>query len=236
MRLERQAELERQRAEQAGRELRLLSQQLVRAQEEERRSLSRELHDQVGQQLTALRVEISNLARIPQSDRELFETQVKEAKALAQQTMKTVRDLAMGLRPSMLDDLGLGPAIEWQAREFSRRSGVPATVELEGEINGDLSESERTSLFRIVQEALTNITKHAKATEVRIHLAANHEGIRLLVADSGRGVPESASPRHGLGLLGMEERARELGGSFNLSSAPGEGTTIEVWLPRRMAA
>jgi signal transduction histidine kinase len=236
MRLERQAERERRRAEQAERELRLLSQQLVRAQEEERRSLSRELHDQVGQQLTALRVEIANLARIPQSDRALFESQVREAKALAQQTMKTVRDLAMGLRPSMLDDLGLGPAIEWQAREFSRRSGVPSTVELEGEINGDLSESERTSLFRIVQEALTNITKHAKATEVRIRLTANHEGILLLVTDNGRGVPTADSPRRGLGLLGMEERAKELGGSFSLSSSPGEGTTIEVWLPRRIAA
>jgi signal transduction histidine kinase len=150
--------------------------------------------------------------------------------------MKTVRDLAMGLRPSMLDDLGLGPAIEWQAREFSRRSGVPSTVELTGEINGDLSESERTSLFRIVQEALTNITKHAKATEVRIRLSANHEGILLLVTDNGRGVPAPDSQRRGLGLLGMEERAKELGGRFSLSSSPGEGTTIEVWLPRRIAA
>jgi signal transduction histidine kinase len=236
MRLERQAESEKERAESAGRELRRLSQQLVRAQEEERRSLSRELHDQVGQQLTALRVEIANMGRIPPGDRELLAAHIKEAKNLALQTMKTVRDLAMGLRPSMLDDLGLGPAIEWQAREFSRRNGVPATVEFHGEINGSLSEAERTSLFRIVQEALTNITKHAKASEVRIDLSSDEDGITLTVGDNGRGMPDAQARGSGLGLLGMEERARELGGSFSMTSSPGDGTKIEVWLPRRVAA
>ncbi len=236
MRLERQAESERMRAESAGQELRRLSQQLVRAQEEERRSLSRELHDQVGQQLTALRVEIANMGRIPPGERELFETHLSEAKSLALQTMKTVRDLAMGLRPSMLDDLGIGPAIEWQAREFSRRSGVPATVEFHGEINGSLSEAERTSLFRIVQEALTNITKHAKASEVHIDLSTDGDGITLTVGDNGRGMLEDRARGSGLGLLGMEERALELGGRFTMTSTPGEGTRIEVWLPRRMAA
>ncbi len=236
LRLERQAESEKERAESAGRELRRLSQQLVRAQEEERRSLSRELHDQVGQQLTALRVEIANMGRIPPGDRTMFATHLAEAKSLALQTMKTVRDLAMGLRPSMLDDLGLGPAIEWQAREFSRRSGVPATVKFHGEINGSLSEAERTSLFRIVQEALTNITKHAKASEVHIDLSTRDDGVTLTVGDNGRGMLDERARGSGLGLLGMEERARELGGSFSMTSSPGDGTTIEVWLPRRVAA
>ena len=236
MRLERQAESEKQRAEGARHELRRLSQQLVRAQEEERRSLSRELHDQVGQQLTALRVEIANLGRIVPGDRAVFEAHLKEAKSLALQTMKTVRDLAMGLRPSMLDDLGLGPAIEWQAREFSRRGGVPATVEFHGEIDGDLNEAERTSLFRIVQEALTNITKHAKASEVHIDLSTVGDGITLTVGDNGRGMLDDQTRGSGLGLLGMEERATELGGRFTMTSSPGEGTTIEVWLPRRIAA
>lgn len=236
LRLERQAASETRRAEGAERELRRLSQQLVRTQEEERRSLSRELHDQVGQQLTALRVEIANLGRIQPDQRGVFETHLKEAKQLAVQTMRTVRDLAMGLRPSMLDDLGLGPAIEWQAREFSRRSGVPATVEFQGGINGELSEAERTSLFRIVQEALTNITKHAKASGVHITLKSDEEAIRLSVADDGLGIGGGAPQGHGLGLLGMEERARELGGHFTLTSAAGEGTKIEVWLPRRVTA
>jgi signal transduction histidine kinase len=236
LRLERQAESETMRAERAERELRRLSQQLVRAQEEERRSLSRELHDQVGQQLTALRVEIANLGRIQPEQRGVFEAHLKEAKHLAAQTMRTVRDLAMGLRPSMLDDLGLGPAIEWQAREFSRRSGVPATVELKGRINGELSEAERTALFRIVQEALTNITKHAKASSVRITLSSSEEGLQLTVSDDGRGLGEAAQQGRGLGLLGMEERAKELGGTFTMTSSAGSGARIDVWLPRKVTA
>jgi signal transduction histidine kinase len=168
LRLEKKAELGQQRAADAERELRRLSQQLVKAQEDERRSLSRELHDQVGQQITALRVEIANLGRIAPGEKDTYTAHLREAKGLAEQTMKTVRDLAMGLRPSILDDFGLGPAIEWQAREFSRRTGVPADVHIEGSLNG-LTESDRTSLFRIVQEALTNITKHASASEIRIY-------------------------------------------------------------------
>jgi signal transduction histidine kinase len=236
LRLERQAAAETRRAEGAEGELRRLSQQLVRAQEEERRSLSRELHDQVGQQLTALRVEIANLGRIPAGEPEVFDAHLKEAKDLAMQTMKTVRDLSMGLRPSMLDDLGLVPAIEWQAREFSRRSGVPASVEIEGEIDRGLGETARTSLFRIVQEALTNITRHAKASAVWIRLSGGAGGTTLTIYDDGVGIQEDGVGTRGLGLLGMEERARELGGRFRVLAEPQGGTTIEVWLPVRREA
>lgn len=235
MRLERKAEMGQQRAETAEVELRRLSQQLVRTQEDERRALSRELHDEVGQQITALRVEISNLGRIPVEERDTFMRHLREAKTLAEQTMKTVRDLAMGLRPSMLDDLGLGPAIEWQAREFSRRNGVPASVELGGDL-ASLSEMERTSLFRIVQEALTNITKHAKASEVQIRLQSDANGVELRVSDNGKGMDPSTARGVGLGLLGMEERAREMGAEFSLNSEPGRGTAIEILIPRRLAA
>lgn len=235
LRLEKKAEMGHQRAESAERELRRLSQQLVRTQEDERRSLSRELHDEVGQQLTALRVEISNLGRIPITERDQFTAHLKETKSLAEKTMRTVRDLAMGLRPSMLDDLGLAPAIEWQAREFSRRNGVPSTVRITGSLS-ELSDAERTSLFRIVQEALTNITKHARATEVDITLDASPNGVRLRVKDNGRGMDSSSARGHGLGLLGIEERARELGADFILDSAPGQGTSIEIHIPRRLAA
>lgn len=235
LRLEKKAEMGHQRAESAERELRRLSQQLVRTQEDERRSLSRELHDDVGQQLTALRVEISNLGRIPITERDQFTAHLKETKSLAEKTMRTVRDLAMGLRPSMLDDLGLAPAIEWQAREFSRRNGVPSTVRITGSLS-ELSDAERTSLFRIVQEALTNITKHARATEVHITLDASPNGVRLRVKDNGRGMDSSSARGHGLGLLGIEERAREMGADFILDSAPGQGTSIEIHIPRRLAA
>lgn len=235
MRLEKKAEIGHRRAEEAEHELRRLSQQLVRAQEAERRSLSRELHDEIGQQLTALRVEISNLGRVPSDDREQFRSRLKETKALAEQIMRTIRDLAMGLRPSMLDDLGLAPAIEWQARQFSRRTSVAAHVDISGSLE-HLSDIERTTLFRIVQEALTNITKHARATEVRITLSATDDGVRLCVTDNGRGMDASAARGHGLGLVGIEERARELHAEFHIDSAPGLGTTVDILIPRRVAA
>jgi len=235
LRLEKKAELGQQRAADAERELRRLSQQLVKAQEDERRALSRELHDQVGQQVTALRVEIANLGRIPPEERDTFTDHLKEAKSLAEQTMKTVRDLAMGLRPSILDDFGLGPAIEWQAREFARRTGVPANVEIQGSLNG-LTESDRTSLFRIVQEALTNITKHASASEIRILLSATEQGVMLRVEDNGKGMDPMDARGRGLGLVGIEERAREMGAGFSLNSQPGQGTAIEISIPRRLAA
>ncbi len=235
LRLEKKAELNQQRALEAEKELRRLSQQLVKAQEDERRSLSRELHDEVGQQITALRVEIANLGRIPVEERETFSSHLKEAKGLAEQTMKTVRDLAMGLRPSILDDFGLGPAIEWQAREFSRRTGVPAHVEVNGSLNG-LTEGDRTSLFRIVQEALTNITKHASASEIRIALTAGDQGVMLRVEDNGKGMDPQDARGRGLGLVGIEERAREMGAGFALQTQPGQGTALEISIPRRLAA
>lgn len=235
LRLEKKAELNQQRAVEAEKELRRLSQQLVKAQEDERRALSRELHDEVGQQITALRVEIANLGRIPVEERETFSSHLKEAKGLAEQTMKTVRDLAMGLRPLILDDFGLGPAIEWQAREFSRRTGVPSHVEVNGSLNG-LTESDRTSLFRIVQEALTNITKHASASEIRIVLTAGDQGVMLRVEDNGKGMDPQDARGRGLGLVGIEERAREMGAGFALQTQPGQGTALEISIPRRLAA
>jgi signal transduction histidine kinase len=230
LRLERQAESGVRRAEEAEHELRRLSQQLVKAQEEERRALSRELHDQVGQQLTALRMEIASLGRIAPEDRDTFRAHLGEAKKVAELTMRTVRDLAMGLRPSMLDDLGLRPAIEWQAREFARRTGVVANVEIEGPLEG-LDEARRTSLFRIVQEALTNIAKHAGAQQVSITVEALEPGVRVRVKDNGKGMDVENARGKGLGLIGIEERARDNGGEFYLESQPGFGTSIEVFLP-----
>jgi signal transduction histidine kinase len=218
------------RARAAETELRQLSQKLVQTQEAERKALSRELHDQVGQMLTALRVEISNLGRIGSSDPERLQLHVTQAKQVAEGAMKTVRDLAMGLRPSMLDDLGLGAALGWQTREFSRLNGVPANLKLDGPLDS-LSEEARTSLFRIVQEALTNITRHAKATRVDISLQANDEMVELKVVDDGGGMDTAAARRTGLGLLGMEERVRELHGELNIESDIGHGTVVRVSIP-----
>lgn len=219
-----------QRARGADQALRELSQKLVQAQEAERKRLSLELHDQVGQMLTALRVEIANLGRIGVNDPERFHQHVQQAKQVAEGAMKTVRDLAMGLRPSMLDDLGLGPAVEWLGREFSRVSGIPADVRMEGSLDG-LDDAQKTGLFRVVQESLTNILRHARAGSVRIEMRESGGGIGLSIADDGRGM-SGANGRRGLGLLGMEERIRELGGVFRIESAPGAGTAVHAWIPR----
>jgi len=218
-----------QRARAAEREMRELSQKLVQAQEAERKRLSLELHDQVGQMLTAIRMEIANLGRIGPNDPERFREHVLQAKQVAEGAMKTVRDLAMGLRPSMLDDLGLGPAVEWVCREFSRTSGIPADVEIDGAL-GRLTEAQKTGLFRVVQESLTNVMRHARARRVSVRLKEGDGRVVLLVEDDGRGI-QNGKGRRGLGLLGMEERIRELGGVFAVESAPGAGTRIRAEIP-----
>lgn len=218
-----------QRARAAEREMRELSQKLVQAQEAERKRLSLELHDQVGQMLTAIRMEIANLGRIGPNDPERFREHVLQAKQVAEGAMKTVRDLAMGLRPSMLDDLGLGPAVEWLCREFSRTSGIPADVEIDGAL-GRLTEAQKTGLFRVVQESLTNVMRHARARRVSVRLKEGDGRVVLLVQDDGRGI-QNGKGRRGLGLLGMEERIRELGGVFAVESAPGAGTKIRAEIP-----
>jgi signal transduction histidine kinase len=233
-RLENRAERQHQRTERAEQELRSLSQQLVRIQEEERKHISRELHDEVGQTLTALRVELGNLERVRFSADDTFREHMKEAKGLAEQTLRSVRSLAMGLRPSMLDDLGLGPALEWQAREFSRRTGIPVEVSREGELD-DLPEAHRTCLYRAVQESLTNCARHAQAHQIRIAANSDHGRLSLIVQDDGRGMPAAILNKREaygtLGLLGIEERVKELAGKLEVYSRPGKGTLLKITIP-----
>jgi signal transduction histidine kinase len=228
--LERRSELERGRAEQAERELRRLSQDLVQAQEEERRVISRELHDEVGQMLTGLRMEIKQLRRLYGRPRGDFESRLHDLGVSLEHTVQSVRDIAMGLRPSMLDDLGLGPALEWQARDFARRQDIPVTVAISARLE-TLSDAERTAIYRIVQEALTNCARHAGARAVQISL--QHEGDRLLLTfrDDGQGFAPENHTAPGVGLVGMSERAREIGGTLTIESAPGAGTTLRLELP-----
>ncbi|MCS6953185.1 MAG: sensor histidine kinase [Bryobacterales bacterium] len=228
-RLEGETRSQQRRTEQAEHELRRLSQQLVQAQEAERKSLSRELHDQVGQMLTALRMELGSLGSLRDSPQD-FERHLREAKTLAEQTLAAVRDLATGLRPAMLDDLGLGPALEWQARDFARRSGIPVTVEIDGSLEG-LPESHRTCVFRIVQEALTNCARHARAQNIRVAVHGGPEKLSLMVQDDGVGLAPREAGGRGLGLLGIQERVRELGGSMTIRSQAQRGTLLQVEIP-----
>ncbi len=228
--LERRSSRQRRRAEQAEAELRCLSSQIVRAQEAERKAISRELHDQVGQALTGLRMEFRMLARLHEAPKDRFVARVEEGKLLLDRTLQAVRDIAMGLRPSMLDDLGLGAALEWQARDFSRRYDIPVTLEA-GDALDELPDQLRTNVFRIVQEALTNCARHARASSVRVTLERQGAALRLIVEDDGVGLAGAPARRGGLGLAGMQERARELGGRIEFGARPGGGTRIEVRIP-----
>ncbi len=228
LRLEREASLRYEEILRARAELERLSAKLVATQEEERRSISRELHDEIGQSLSALLVDLGNLGAVaPPTDPEV-QHHLKTAKQLAESSLGSVRNMALLLRPSMLDDFGLVPALHWQAREVSRRTGMQIDIQAEG-VPDELPDEHRTCVYRVVQEALHNTSRHARARVV--HIAASQESGRLVltVRDDGRGF--DAGQTRGLGLVGMEERVRHLGGKFRVESRPGQGTSISIELP-----
>ncbi len=228
--LTRMRALERQ-SQTAEQELRLLSGQLRTAQEDERKLLSRELHDQVGQMLTGLRMELAGIARIPGDPADPVSPRIARAKGTVEQTLRIVRNIAMLLRPSMLDDLGLTPALAWLMKEFERSHGLAIRSEIDPSVDS-LPEAWRTCIFRIVQETLTNASRHSGANEVTVALAGANGWVTGRIADNGRGFRRTSQTPRGLGLLGMEERVRELGGSIQIDSAPGAGTRVEFRLPR----
>ena len=228
--LERKQEEQRKQIEQTQGNLRKLSRRLVQAQETERKALSRELHDEVGQTMTALGIEIGNLEKLRTADEAAFRLRIEEAKQLNKKAIRSIRDLAMGLRPSMLDDLGLEPALQWQGREFSRRTGVPATVQVNGVLD-ELTDVQRTSIYRVVQEALTNCARHAKARRVLVSVHAEENQVVVVIQDDGVGFEPSSRMRSGLGLIGMQERVQELEGTLKIASERNKGTTLRVEIP-----
>lgn len=227
--LERDARTRYEEVQRARAELQSLSGRLVEAQEQERKSLARELHDAVGQSLSALLVGLTNLAHsLPAGQRASLDEQLQTLRGLAESSVASVRDMALLLRPSMLDDLGLTAALEWQAREVSRRAGMQVDV-LGDERAGDLPESHRLCVYRIVQEALNNAARHARAHRATITLERQRGEVRVEVRDDGQGFRPDR--QKGLGLLGVEERVALLGGVCRIESAPGEGTRVEARLP-----
>ncbi len=237
--LERRSENERAVAEEAEHLMRQLSQQLVATQEEERKNLSRELHDHVGQMLTALRMELGRIDRLRTSDRFRQDHEgrtdsgiagaVAECRQLVDNMVHTVRDLALGLRPSMLDDFGLQPALEWHIRDFGRRFGVPVELSVDGDLD-HLTERQRTCVYRSVQEALTNCVRHSRATRVAVSVSRLVDSLNVTITDDGVGF-DPAQRGGGLGLRGIEERVRELHGVLKIRSAPGAGTTLTMTVP-----
>jgi signal transduction histidine kinase len=212
-------------------ELRDLSGQLRTAQEQERRYLSRELHDQVGQMLTGLRMELANIARLHGNAESELAAHIAHAKGTVEQTLRVVRNIAMLLRPSMLDDLGLTPALAWHMKEFSRASGIEIQSDIDPAVDS-LPDAHRTCLYRLIQEALTNCARHSRATKVEVTVKVQDGWVQGCISDNGCGFTASSSRPKGIGLLGMEERVRELKGVVRFVSSPGRGARVEIRLPR----
>jgi signal transduction histidine kinase len=206
-----------------------LSARLVNAQETERRALSRELHDEVGQSLSAVLVELRNLSSaIGVRATEETRVQVDVIKGLVENTVRVVRNMALLLRPSMLDDLGLVPALRWQAREVSKSTAMDVSVAAEL-TSDDFPDEYKTCIYRVVQEALHNCTRHSHAHSVRIRVQQPPGRVTLSIQDDGQGF--DASQIKGLGLLGIQERVHRLGGACRVHSEPGKGTELTVELP-----
>ena len=229
LKLENRAHVQYKDVVEARSQLENLSARLVQAQEMERRSLARELHDEVGQALSAVLIELRNLSiGLATQSEELLSKHVETIKGLVENAIRTVRNMSLLLRPSMLDDLGLIPALQWQAREVSRQTCMDVTVatDLTSE---DLPDEYKTCIYRVVQEALHNCSTHSNATAVRIKVQQEPKRLSLSIRDNGRGFDVKQSK--GLGLLGIEERVAHLGGKCEIHSEPGSGTVLAIELP-----
>ncbi len=228
LRLENQTLKHLQEVTEARQELKDLSAKLVATQESERKSISRDLHDAVGQSMSAVRFELHDLAlALRPYDAQLRES-VDRVRGLVESSLAVIRNMALLLRPSMLDDLGLAAALGWLAREISRPTGLRIQVQAD-DLPPDLPDEHKTCVFRIAQEALNNVARHANANAVEITVRASDSWLAITVQDDGRGFQHGRA--HGLGLTGMHERAESLGGSVKITSGPGKGTLIEVALP-----
>jgi signal transduction histidine kinase len=212
-------------------QLRALSVYLQYVREEERTRIAREVHDELGQQLTKLKMDLAWLGgRLPRALRPLLD-KIHDMSAHVDSTIQSVRRIATELRPGILDDLGLVAALEWQANEFQTRTGIECQVASNLQdtlLDADLN----TAFFRIFQETLTNIMRHANATRVEVSAMRRDGALILTVHDNGRGIqPGEITDRRSIGLLGMEERAALLGGEFKIEGEPGRGPGVTVKIP-----
>jgi signal transduction histidine kinase len=217
-------------------QLRALTSYLQGAREEDRSRIARAIHDDLGQALTVLKIDLAwlkgRLARESQNEWVVPLLEKAESmSALMDNTVQMVRRIATDLRPGVLDNLGLVAALEWQAQDFQKHSGIPCRLATDLQ-DLDLDPHHATAAFRICQEALTNVARHAGATEVCISLEKDGASLLLEVADNGRGITEEET-RHGcsLGILGMRERAALVGGVLHVGGRVGRGTSVTIWMP-----
>ncbi len=225
---------ERRRAEEASHRLALLTRQVTRAQEEERKRIARELHDDAAQQLVYLCRGLDDLADLWGRRGEEARVKLEDLRRHAGETLERVRQFSRDLRPAVLDDLGLVAALEWLTADLGGRTGMEALFRVSGQPRR-LSTEEEVAIFRIVQEALRNVERHAGASRVWVEAWFDEERVRVLVADDGKGfdleaLERSRTPFH-LGILGMKERAQLVGGTLHIEAEPGKGTTVRVEVP-----
>lgn len=213
--------------------MKTLSRSLIQVQELERRNIARELHDEIGQSLTAVKIDMLNIMQQTKSAQ--IQTQLKDSIQLVEESLNEVRELSLNLRPSILDDLGLLPAIRWYVDRQSQRSGIKGKV-ITKQIEGNLSPELQIACYRIVQEAITNIIKHAKAETFSIELERKSNDLHLLITDDGIGYNVSIARRkaingQSIGVLGMQERAELVGGWLDIYSSSKKGTKVYAILP-----
>jgi signal transduction histidine kinase len=208
---------------------------IVAAQESERQRIARELHDETGQALTAIGLGLRGVASSVQNDGAKSAANLRQLEQLVEHSLIELQRLISDLRPSHLDDLGLGAALRWYAGEIEKRLPIKITVSVRDE-RADLSTEMKTTLFRITQEAITNVIKHSAANQAKVILFYLPDGVRLEVSDDGVGFDQAvmqSTTRPSWGLIGMQERATLLGGMFEIKSYPGSGTRIHVYIPYR---
>jgi PAS domain S-box-containing protein len=215
-------------------QLRALSHRILHAQEEERKRISRELHDVIAQTLVGISVHLSVLDQGNAASPESFRTQISNTRLLVESAVKIVHDFARELRPSMLDDLGLIPALHVFMEQFMADTGIRVSLEASAQIDQSATKA-RTVLYRIAQEGLTNVARHAKASHVEVRIEGLDDIIRMTIRDNGQGFQTigkaGSKKKNRLGLIGMRERAEMVGGSFQVDSAPGQPTTVRVEIP-----
>ena len=221
-------------------QLRELSSYLQTVREEERTRIARELHDELGQMLTAVKLDVMWLASHLSGERQNIEGKIDSMSRLIDETLDAMRRVAADLRPVMLDDLGLAAAVEWLTEAFASRTGIAIRLEMDAEqwesdgqnMECELDAEVATVAFRIVQECLTNVARHANAAQVLVSLTCMGDKLMLRISDDGNGVvTANAGKRNSYGIIGMRERAYGLGGTFSFSSIPGKGTSVEVTMP-----
>lgn len=217
-------------------QLRALSSRLTEVQEAERKQLARELHDEMGQALTAISINLAAIKKeLPPTCLDQVHERISESSLLTEQTLEQIRELSLNLRPPMLDDLGLVPTLRWYIKLYTKRVNIDADFEAT-DFEHRLPTAMETTLYRVVQEALTNIARHARASKLCLRLQSEDSAITVTIEDDGRGfdltrIVNSEISEKGMGLLGMQERIMLLGGKLDIQSQPGHGTKLKITIP-----